>query len=93
MNYISLNPHLEDLGRPVMQEREARLLLESRDLKTVVVEPSSENSGWLIRIIDKNDKNQFLVSKRSTDPRVFKTSDAALRCCVRIGFNQVEVRV
>lgn len=76
-----------------MQEREARLLLESHDLKTVVVEPNSGHSGWLIRIIDKNDKDQYLVSKRSTDPRVFKTSDAALRCCVRIGFNQVEVRV
>lgn len=76
-----------------MQEREARLLLESNDLKNIIVEPSQQPNGWLIRLVDRNDQSQYLVSKRSTDPRVFKTSDAALRCCVRIGFNQVEVRV
>jgi len=76
-----------------MQEREARILFESSDLKTVVVEPTENNMGWTILMIDKNENRQFLVSKRSRDPRLFKTTDAALRCCVRIGFNQVEVKL
>jgi len=78
-----------------MQEREARLLYESNDLKMVVVKPSSagQEHGWTISLVGVDDNAQFLVSKRSTDPRLFKTTDAALRCCVRIGFHQVEVRV
>ena len=76
-----------------MQEREARLLFESNDLKTVIVESSSQNDGWTITLVDNNGKGQFLVSKRSTEPRLFKTTDAALRCSVRIGFHQVEVRL
>ncbi len=76
-----------------MQEREARLLFESNDLKNVIVEPTENNSGWTIMMVDTNENRQFLVSKRSNDPRLFKTTDAALRCCVRIGFNQVEVKL
>ena len=69
------------------------MLFESNDLKTVIVEPTESSSGWTIMMVDKNDNRQFLVSKRSADPRLFKTTDAALRCCVRIGFNQVEVKL
>jgi hypothetical protein len=76
-----------------MQEREAKILFESNDLKNVVVQPSNGKPGWHISFVDKNDTTRFLVSKRSTDPRLFKTSDAALRCCARIGFHQVEVIV
>ena len=76
-----------------MQEREARLLFESNDLKTVIVEPTENSSGWTIMMVDTNENHQFLVSKRSNDPRLFKTTDAALRCCTRIGFNQVEVKL
>lgn len=76
-----------------MQEREARILFESNDLKTVIVEPTENSSGWTILMVDNSENRQFLVSKRSSDPRLFKTTDAALRCCIRIGFNQVEVRL
>ena len=76
-----------------MQEREARLLNESNDLKMVIVEASSQGKDWVIKLVDNNDNGQFLVSKRSTEPRLFKTSDAALRCCMRIGFDQVEVKL
>lgn len=73
-----------------MQEREAKLLCKSNDLVSISV--SNNNSGWIIKILEKNKHNpDYLISKRSTDPRVFKTSDAALRCCNRIGFNKVEV--
>ena len=76
-----------------MQEREARLLFESNDLKAVIVEPTESSNGWTIMMIDNNENHQFLVSKRSDDPRLFKTTDAALRCCTRIGFSQVEVKL
>ena len=73
-----------------MQEREAKLLCKSNDL--VAISVSSNDSGWIIKILEKNKQApDYLISKRSTDPRIFKTSDAALRCCNRIGFNKVEV--
>jgi len=73
-----------------MQEREAKLLCKSNDLVSVSV--STNNTGWIVKILEKNKNDpDYLISKRSTDPRTFKTSDAALRCCNRIGFNKVEV--
>lgn len=75
-----------------MQEREAKLLCKSNDLVSISV--SNINSGWIVKILEKNKHDpDYLISKRSTDPRTFKTSDAALRCCHRIGFNKVEVFV
>jgi hypothetical protein len=76
-----------------MQEREARLLFRSNDLVDVKIEQTNDRKAWLIRFIDKNNDTHHLESKRSTDPRHFKTSDAALRCCLRIGFRQVEVNI
>ena len=73
-----------------MQEREAKLLFESNDLKNVIIQPSQAKPGWTVSFIDGDEKPEYLVSKRSADPRLFKTSDAALRCCARIGFHQVE---
>lgn len=73
-----------------MQEREAKLLCKSNDLVSISV--SNSKSGWVVQILEKNKQDpDYLISKRSTDPRLFKTSDAALRCCNRIGFNKVEV--
>lgn len=76
-----------------MQEREARLLFESNDLRNAVIQSSTDNNGWTVSFLDNNENPEYLVSKRSSDPRLFKTSDAALRCCARIGFHQVEVKV
>jgi len=76
-----------------MQEREARLLSESGDLEKVVISPTSDNAGWTLKLIAKNGDEQMLNSKRSKDPRVFKTSDASLRCCLRIGVNQASVNL
>ena len=80
------------LGTPVMQEREAKLLHKSNDLGGIVIEQATNKKGWIVKITDKNNSNHYLVSKRDDQkPRNFKTSDAALRCCMRIGFTQVEV--
>jgi len=74
-----------------MQEREARLLFSSNDLTEAKIEQTPDQIAWTIRFIDKSNKSHHLVSKRESKPRQFKTSDAALRCCLRIGFKQVEV--
>jgi len=76
-----------------MQEREARLLKESGDLDKVVIGRSGDNRGWSMQLVAKNGDAQMLNSKRSKDPRVFKTSDAALRCCLRIGVNSAVVAI
>jgi len=73
-----------------MQEREAKLLCKSNDLVSISV--LINDSGWTVKILEKNKyDSDYLISKRSTDPRIFKTCDAALRCCNRIGFDKVEV--
>ena len=75
-----------------MQEREAKLLHKSNDLKGIVISQSPDKKGWHLRLIENNDTSHFLVSKRDDNkPRLFKTSDAALRCCLRIGMGTVEV--
>lgn len=75
-----------------MQEREAKILNKSHDLKGIVITQSPDRKGWHLRLIENNDAAHFLVSKRDDNkPRLFKTSDAALRCCLRIGMGQVEV--
>lgn len=75
-----------------MQEREAKLLRKSNDLKSIIISQSDDKKGWHIRLIENNGTNHYLVSKRDDNkPRLFKTSDAALRCCLRIGMDQVEV--
>lgn len=75
-----------------MQEREAKLLRNSNDLKAIIITQSADKKGWHIRLVENNDSTHYLVSKRDDNkPRLFKTSDAALRCCLRIGMGQVEV--
>ena len=76
-----------------MQEREAKTLCKSGDMELAIVSPSSDKKGWSVRFVDKQSRPHDLVSKRMDTPRVFKTSDAALRCCLRIGFRQVEVHM
>jgi len=75
-----------------MQEREAKVLQKSSDLKGIVVTQAADKKGWHLKLIERNDASHYLVSKRDDNkPRLFKTSDAALRCCLRIGLGQVEV--
>lgn len=76
-----------------MQEREAKLLFKSNDIKLVTIIKSPNNEGWNILLETITGEQQPLVSKRSTDAREFKTSDAALRCCLRIGVDKVEVKL
>lgn len=75
-----------------MQEREALLLMESKELTRLTVRRQQNGSGWIIIIhTSNNDSEQALVTKRGKTNRIFKTSDAALRWCKKIGFNEVNV--
>ena len=75
-----------------MQEREALLLMESKELTKLTVHRQPNSSGWIILIhTSSNDHEQALVTKRGKTNRLFKTSDAALRWCKKIGFNEVNV--
>jgi len=74
-----------------MQEREARLLSESGELDKIIIKQAEENVGWTIKLVSKSGSEQMLHSKRSKSPRIFKTSDASLRCCQRIGVNEAYV--
>ena len=78
-----------------MQEREAILLMESQDLTHLVVSRESKKLGWIINIHVKSSANKqdTLDTKREKTPRIFKTSDAALRWCKKIGFNDVSVNL
>jgi len=87
-----LLPQQTTLGYLKVQEREAKILQKSQDLKGIVITQSPDRKGWHLRLIENNDSAHYLVSKRDDNkPRLFKTSDAALRCCLRIGLGQVEV--
>lgn len=75
-----------------MQEREALLLMESNELTRLTVCRQPNTSGWIIKIhTTSNDSVQALVTKRGKTNRIFKTSDAALRWCKKVGFNEVNV--
>lgn len=75
-----------------MQEREALLLKESNELTRLTVRRLATGSGWVILLhTSSNSSEQALVTKRGKTDRVFKTSDAALRWCKKLGFNEVNV--
>lgn len=75
-----------------MQEREALLLMESNELTRLTVRRHTNTPGWVILIqTSSNPGEQALVTKRGKTNRIFKTSDAALRWCKKVGFNEVNV--
>ena len=76
-----------------MQEREALLLMESNELVRLTVCRENNYTGWVIKLDTKSSPNSqhTLDTKREKTQRIFKTSDAALRWCKKIGFNEVTV--
>ena len=71
-----------------MKEREAIILYKSNGLKKIIIQPSAENYGWVLKLIGDNGIENMLTSKRGeNEPRIFKTVDACINCCKRIGLN------
>lgn len=87
------NTHNTYNGYPPMQEREALLLTQSHDLTALSVCKQADNSGWIIKLHTKSAENNehTLATKREKTKRVFKTSDAALRWCKKVGFEEITV--
>jgi len=75
-----------------MQEREVGFLLESGDLNCVTINHKPAHQGWIITLTTKTDAAKHtLVTKREKTHRLFKTSDAALRWCKKLGIKEVIV--
>jgi hypothetical protein len=76
-----------------MQEREAIALKKSGDLVNLSIYRQPKKEGWIIKLHTRSGggKEDTLVTKREKTSRVFKTSDAALRWSLRMGFNEVTV--
>ena len=76
-----------------MQEREAIALKKSGDLANLSVYRQPKSRGWIIKLHTKSagGREVPLVTKREKTSRVFKTSDAALRWCKKIGFSELTI--
>ncbi len=75
-----------------MQEREAILRFAEGEIRRVALNRDSERGGWTIRLQVSGDSIP-LENKRGRSVRLFKTSDAALRWCQRLGCEEVQVFV
>ena len=75
-----------------MQEREAQILITSGDVDSLTVSFDQRVDGWIVYLHLKSESEpKALVTKREKDSRKFRTSDAALRWCKRMGINEVNV--
>jgi len=78
-------------GGPELQERDITGRVASGEVRTVVVQRDRERAGWLAKLITHAGDEVYLETKRGREVRLFKTSDAVLRWCGRIGFREVTV--
>jgi hypothetical protein len=75
-----------------MQEREAQILIASGDAQSLTVSFDQNSNGWIVYLHLKHEPEpKALVTKREKESRKFRTSDAALRWCKRMGINEVNV--
>ena len=78
-----------------MQEKEVRDLCVKGAIDNIEIQRNQNRRAWIVCIksdcIDAAD--QALASKRRPDVRLFKTTDAALRWCQNMGFNNVQVKL
>lgn len=50
-------------------------------------------SGWIVLLQTTRGETIALENKRGRSIRLFKTSDAALRWCQRIGFREISINL
>jgi len=76
-----------------MKEREAILLKASGELSGMIIRRDKNDSGWVVTLTPKANSKPCLElsTKRGKTPRIFKTSDAAIRWCQKIGFGETIV--
>ncbi len=76
-----------------MQERDATLLFKSGELTGAVVKRRGDQAGWTVMLQTIHHETDELVVKHTKKTRIFRTSDAALRWCQKVGFDEVTVYV
>ena len=76
-----------------MQEREASTQFTSDGIHKAVLEHDPVREGWTIHFFLTDGTRVPLENKRGRCIRLFKTSDAALRWCQRIGFREVFINL
>ncbi|MCA1804629.1 MAG: hypothetical protein LC646_04635 [Xanthomonadaceae bacterium] len=76
-----------------MQEREASAQFASGDIRAAVLEQDLVREGWTVYFLMRDEGKVPLENKRGRCIRLFKTSDAALRWCQRIGFREIRINL
>jgi len=76
-----------------LQEREIADRVASGEVRTIIIQRDPERKGWLARLITHAGDEIYLETKRGREKRLFRTSDAVLRWCERIGFREVTVNL
>lgn len=84
-------PQINKVGDPKLQEREIIFRYAAGEFSNAVLSPDHERKGWTLSLTMNSGEVVKLETKRGVEIRLFKTSDAALRCCQRIGFVEVTV--
>lgn len=76
-----------------IQEKEAKLLIDSGAIGAVVVRSSPMDKGYIIMLRSKNQKSIFdyVISLQRGGERVFKTLDAAAATVKAIGIAEFAV--
>lgn len=76
-----------------MQEREATVQFADGGIIAAILEQDPVREGWTIAFRMRDGERIPLENKRGRCVRLFKTSDAALRWCRRIGFREVRIQL
>jgi hypothetical protein len=86
-------PQINKNGVPKVQEREAAAQFASGNVNAAVLQQDTLREGWTVHFLMADGERIPLENKRGRCIRLFKTSDAALRWCRRIGFREVRIHL
>ena len=76
-----------------MEIKELKVLFDNGALKTATVTKAMMNTGYTVVFDAKDKSKQYHISGQRTkgEPRVFKTTDAAIKNAHDIGFKTITV--
>lgn len=76
-----------------MEIKELKVLFDNGALKAATVTKAMMNTGYTVVFDAKDKSKQYHISGQRTkgDPRVFKTTDAAIKNAQEIGFRTITV--
>lgn len=86
-------PQINNIGEPKVQEREAAAQFSSGGIVAILLKQDPGRGGWTLVFQMRDGERIPLENKRGRCIRLFKTSDAALRWCQRIGFREARIQL